>query len=244
MGRCIVITGAGSGLGRALAHQFAARGDAVVLLGRTLAKLEAVARELGAASYPLACDVADPESVRTAFAALKAKHGSIDVLINNAAVYEAVEFEQLTDQHIATAMTINFAGPIYCSRAAIPLMQRGSHIINISSETVGMNHAMFAMYQSSKAGLERFTEALHADVEAHGIRVTLVRAGQMMGEDSRAPTDPAAAMHFAEANLQRGLNLRSRPISPFTAVAATLNFLLDLPPEVNVPWMQVEARRP
>src|SRR5882762_6026925 len=88
---------------------------------------------------------------------------------------------------VAAAVMTNFAGPIYCSRAIIPMMQRGGHIINISSETVGLPHAMFSLYQSSKAGLERFTEALHAELEPHGIRVTMFRAGQMMDEDSKSP---------------------------------------------------------
>jgi meso-butanediol dehydrogenase/(S,S)-butanediol dehydrogenase/diacetyl reductase len=129
-----------------------------------------------------------------------------------------------------------------CSRAVIPMMQRGGHIINISSETVGLPHAMFSLYQSSKAGLERFTEALHAELEPDGIRVTSVRAGQMMDADSKSPASGETARRFAEENLKRGLNLRMRPISTFSSVADVLRMLIHLPDDVNVPRIVLEAR--
>jgi meso-butanediol dehydrogenase/(S,S)-butanediol dehydrogenase/diacetyl reductase len=244
MGRCIAITGAGSGLGRALARRLAQDGDTIVLLGRTRARLEAVAAELGGDSYPVVCDVASADSVRTAFAAIAERHPGIDVLINNAAVYQPFFVKDATDAQIAVAVMTNFAGPIYCSRAVIPMMQKGGHIINISSETVGLPHAMFSLYQSSKAGLERFTEALHAELEPHGIRVTLVRAGQMMDADSKSPAAGELARRFAEENLKRGLDLRARPISSFSSVADVVRMLIHLPGDVNVPQLLLEARHP
>ena len=244
MGRCIVITGAGAGLGRSLARRLANDGNTIVLLGRTRARLDAVAAELGGASYSVVCDVANADSVRTAFAAIAERHPKIDVLINNAAIYQPTFVEDATDAQINAAVMTNFAGPIYCSRAVIPLMQKGAHIINISSETVGLPHAMFSLYQSSKAGLERFTEALHAELEPHGIRVTMVRAGQMMDEDSKSPVSGELARRFAEENLKRGLDLRARPISSFSSVADVLRMLIHLPADVNVPQLILEARHP
>ena len=244
MARCIAITGAGSGLGRALARRIATDGETVFLLGRTQASLDAVAAALGNAKA-MVCDVGSADSVRAAFATIAKQHSKIDVLINNAAIYQPFTVAEATDLQINAALTTNLAGPIHCSRAAIPMMQKGSHIINISSETVGLPHAMFSLYQSSKAGLERFTEALHAELEPEGIRVTLVRAGQMMDADSRSPTsDPALARRFAEENLKRGLDLRARPISSFESVAEVLCALIRLPNDVNVPRIVLEARRP
>jgi NAD(P)-dependent dehydrogenase (short-subunit alcohol dehydrogenase family) len=141
-------------------------------------------------------------------------------------------------------MMTNFAGPIYCSRAVIPMMQRGGHIINISSETVTLPHAMFSLYQSSKAGLERFTDALHAELEPDGIRVTLARAGQMMDSDSKRPADGELARRFAEENFKRGIDLRARPISSFNSVAEVLRGLVYLPADVNIPLISLEARHP
>ena len=84
MSKIIVITGAGKGLGRALARRFAADGEQVVLLGRTLATLEKVAAEIGPRAMPIACDVGSADSVRAAFAAIAKRHPTFHVLINNA----------------------------------------------------------------------------------------------------------------------------------------------------------------
>ena len=244
MEKCIVVTGAGSGLGRALARRLAADGNAVILLGRTRATLDPLAAELGARCRAVVCDVANADSVRSAFAELAAHHPKIDVLINNAAIYQPFFVKDATDAQITAAVMTNFAGPIHCSRAAIPMMNRGGHIINISSETVTLPHAMFSLYQGSKAGLERFTAALHAELEPDGIRVTMARAGQMMDADSKPPAAGAVARRFAEENLKRGLDLRARPISSFNSAAAVLCVLVRLPDDVNVPQISLEARHP
>jgi meso-butanediol dehydrogenase/(S,S)-butanediol dehydrogenase/diacetyl reductase len=242
LGKCIVVTGAGSGLGRALARRLAADGNAVILLGRTRATLDAVLAGLGPGAQAIVCDVASSESVHAAFSAIAGQHPKIDVLINNAAIYKPFFVKDATDAQISDALMTNFAGPIYCSRAAIPLMQKGAHIINISSETVTLPHAMFSLYQSSKAGLERFTSALHAELEPDGIRVTLARAGQMMDADSKRPADGELARRFAEENFKRGLDLRTRPISSFNSVAEVLRGLVYLPADVNIPLIGIEAR--
>jgi len=244
MSKSIVITGAGTGLGRSLARRLAADGDTILLLGRTGAVLDALASELGYGARAVECDVGNAESVRAAFATIAQTHAAIDVLINNAGVYQPSLVKDASDAQIAAALMTNFAGPIYCSRAVIPMMRRGSHIINISSETVGLNHALFSLYQSSKAGLERFTQALHEELEPDGIRVTMARAGQMMDADSKPPAVSAEVLRrFAEENLKRGLDFRARPISRFASAAEVLRMLIHLPPDVNVPQILLEARR-
>jgi NAD(P)-dependent dehydrogenase (short-subunit alcohol dehydrogenase family) len=182
--------------------------------------------------------------VRDAFTSIAEQHPTLDVLINNAAVYQPFFVKDATDGQIATSIMTNFAGPIYCSRSAIPLMGRGGHVINISSETVGMSHAMFSLYQSSKAGLERFSEAMRQELEVDGIRVTMVRAGQMVDEDSKPPTDDFQVLHqFAEENLKRGLDFRNRPVSTFESVAELIRLLIRLPDDLNVPQILLEARQ-
>jgi len=244
-GRRIVITGAGSGLGRAIAQRFARDGETVILLGRRRALLESVAAEMGPQAHAIVCDVGDVETVRSAFAEIAERHRGVDVLINNAAIYEPTFVKDATDAQIQAAVLTNLAGPIYCSRAAIPLMARGGQILNISSETVSLPHAMFSLYQSSKAGLERFTEALRAELEPDGVRVNMVRAGQMSGEDSHAPSDDVNVLRqFAEENLKRGLDLRSKPRSSFESVAEFIRLLTHLPPDLNTPQIVLEARHP
>lgn len=244
MAKVIVITGAGVGLGRALARRFAADGESVVLLGRTAAKVEAAAAEIGERAMAVACDVGSPDSVRAAFAAVAARHPRIDVLINNAARFEPFLIAQASDEQILDIVGTNLTGPMLCARAAIPMMGRGGHIINVSSESVGMVFPLMIVYQSTKAGLERFSEGLHHELEPSGIRVTSVRAGQMFEPGKVWNIDPAAAAAFQKATAAIGLNLREKPISQFSSVTNVFRVLLDLPPDVTVQNVRLHARKP
>jgi meso-butanediol dehydrogenase/(S,S)-butanediol dehydrogenase/diacetyl reductase len=98
--KIIVVTGAGVGLGRALAKRFAADGDNVVLLGRTAAKVQAAAAQIGDRATAVTCDVSSPDSVRSAFARIAKRYPRIDVLINNAAVYEPFLIAEASDAQI------------------------------------------------------------------------------------------------------------------------------------------------
>lgn len=243
MSKVIVITGAGAGLGRALARRFASDGDAVVLLGRTLSKVEAAAAEIGERAMAVVCDVSSPDSVRTAFSAIAKKHSRIDVLINNAAVFEPFLIADATDDQIVKTVTTNMAGAMLCSRSAIPLMASGAHIINVSSESVGMRFPHLVAYQSSKAGLERFSEGLHHELDPKGIRVTSVRAGQMFEEGKTWDVSPEARMSFGKAAMEAGVNLRERPLSQFTSVTNAFRALIDLPPDLHAIHISLAARK-
>jgi meso-butanediol dehydrogenase/(S,S)-butanediol dehydrogenase/diacetyl reductase len=242
--KVIVITGAGAGLGRALARRFAADGETVVLLGRNAEKVQKVAAQIGERALALGCDVASPDSVRAAFASIAERHPRIDVLINNAAVYEPFLIAEATDDQILKAIATNLGGPILCSRAAIPLLGKGGQIINLSSESVGMLFPHLVVYQSSKAGLERFSQGLHHELEPNGIRVTTVRAGQMMDADKTWDIDPAVAMRFAQAAMAAGLKLRERPITQYTSVTTVFRALIDLPPDLHTQTVFLHARVP
>ncbi len=244
MSKVIVITGAGAGLGRALARRFTADGETVVLLGRTMAKIETAARELGERAMAVQCDVSSADSVREAFAAIARSHPRIDVLINNAAVYEPFLIAEATDRQILSSVTTNLAGPMFCARAVIPMMGRGSHIINVTSELVAMNFPLLILYQSTKAGLERFSESLFHELAPSGIRVSNVRAGQMMGENKTWDIEPAVAMRFAQAAMAVGLNLRERPISHYKSVVQIFRTLIDLPADLHAVHVSLHARAP
>jgi meso-butanediol dehydrogenase / (S,S)-butanediol dehydrogenase / diacetyl reductase len=166
------------------------------------------------------------------------------VLINNAAVFEPFPIAEATDAQILDTITINLAGPMLCARAAIPMMGRGGHIINVSSESVAMRFPYLVIYQSSKAGLERFSEGLRQELEPSGIRVSNVRAGQMMEEGKTWNIDPAMAVRFGQAALAAGLNLRERPISHVRSVTDAFRALLDLPQDVHVANIHIHARQP
>jgi meso-butanediol dehydrogenase / (S,S)-butanediol dehydrogenase / diacetyl reductase len=242
LSKVIVITGAGVGLGRALARRFAADGEQLVLLGRTAAKVEKVAAEIGARALALGCDVASPDSVRAAFAAIGKRHASIDVLINNAAIYEPFTIAEARDDQILNSLTTNVAGPIFCSRQAIPLMRRGGHIINVCSESVDVMFPLLSLYQTSKAALEKFSEALYRELEPQGIAVSVVRGGSMMDADKTWDIDPAVKMKFAQACMAAGIDLRTRPLSQFASVTTVFRTLIDLPADVQADFISLHAR--
>jgi NAD(P)-dependent dehydrogenase (short-subunit alcohol dehydrogenase family) len=243
MSRTIVITGAGVGLGRALAKKFATDGDNVVLLGRTLSKVEAVAKEIGDRAMAVACDVSSPDSVRSAFASIARKYSRIDVLINNAAVFEPFKIIDATDEQILGAVNTNLAGPMFCVRSAIPLLVKGSIIINITSESVEVPFPHLSVYQSSKAGLERFSKSLQQELEPEGIRVTNIRAGQMFEEGKTWDVNPEARVAFGRAAIAAGINLMERPISQFESVVDVVRAVVNLPPDLQVLAINFQARK-
>ncbi len=243
MAKTIVITGAGVGLGRAMARRFASDGDTVILLGRTLGTVQAVADEVGGGAFAVACDVGSPDSVRAAFATIAARHPKIDVLINNAAVYEPFLIAEASDEQILAPLLTNFAGPIYCARAAIAMMESGGHIINISSESVTVTFPMLSLYQSSKAGLERFSESLAAELAESGIRVSTVRAGPMYEAGKTSNWEPEAAKRFGMACMKAGLDTRNRPVTHVDSVTHVMRAVVDVADDIQLSTVIIEARR-
>jgi NAD(P)-dependent dehydrogenase (short-subunit alcohol dehydrogenase family) len=244
LSKVIVITGGGDGLGKHLGRRFAADGDRVVLLGRTASKLDAVASEIGDKAMPVTCDITKPDSVRAAFAQIAERHPKIDALINNAAYYEPSYVVEASDALIQDVIDINLTGAIFCCRAAIPMLDRGGHIINVTSESIDMPFRMLSLYQAAKAGLERFSLTLYQELADAGIRVTIARAGTMYDETTTLKWDAGLMQRFHVDNLANGLDFAKQPISHYTNVTEVFRSLLDLPPDVHVVNAQIHARRP
>ncbi len=244
MAKTIVITGAGVGLGRALARRLAGEGEQVLLLGRTLKKLEEAAASIGKGATAMACDVSSAESVASCFKAIEQNVGRIDVLINNAARFEPFTIASASDEQIIHTLLTNLAGPMLCVRAALPLMQRGGHIINVSSESVELPFPHLSVYQSSKAGLEQFSRNLSQELEADGIRVTNIRAGQMYEEGKTWDVDPQARAAFGKAAMAAGINLLERPLSQFDSVTHVFRAVIDLPADLHINTLSLGARHP
>jgi NAD(P)-dependent dehydrogenase (short-subunit alcohol dehydrogenase family) len=242
--KSIVITGGGAGLGLTLARAFAADGHSVVLLGRTLSKLEAAAASIGERAMAVQCDVASPDSVKRAFAAIAERFPKIDVLINNAAIFIPSTVADASDELIVQTININLAGAILCARAAIPLLAGGGQIINISSESVDLPFAHLSLYQASKAGLERFSMSLHRELEDLGVRVSLVRAGSMVGGDHSMDGDPQAWALFFQACDRRGLRLLERPNSNYASLIPVFRALLDMPADLHAASIGLHAFGP
>jgi NAD(P)-dependent dehydrogenase (short-subunit alcohol dehydrogenase family) len=243
--KTIAITGGGAGLGLAMAQRLAADQHELFLLGRTASKLHAAVERIagqGGRAHAVVCDVGDPASVDAAFARVAELTPRLDVLINNAGVFAPFFLAEATNEQIGQTLNTNLAGPMYCSRAGLKLMERGGHILCIGSETVVVTAAMLGAYQASKAGLERFCKTLEQEVAPLGIRVTLIRAGKMYGSDMDFAMAPDVARRFTEESLKVGVDNRTSAISTFSSVAELIPGLLALPDDVNVPEIMLAGR--
>src|SRR6266540_143815 len=122
-GRVVVVVGASAGIGLATARRCAAEGADVVMLARGRDRLVAAAAEVGDRATAIVCDITQPDSVRAAFGQIEAKFGKLDALLNVAGVARIRRIEDATDDDIAFVVGVNLLGPIYTTRAAIPLMR-------------------------------------------------------------------------------------------------------------------------
>lgn len=244
MGKTIVITGAGEGLGKALSRRFCEDGDKVVMLGRTLAKLETAAAGFGPNCMAVRCDIGDPASVREAFAEIARVHERIDVLINNAAVYVPFTLESAQDEDILSQVTTNVAGPVFVAREAVKAMGPGGHVINVTSESVELAIPMLWLYAATKQAVERIGKGWREELGARGIRVTTVRAGKMFGEGKTGSGwSMETTMAFAKACAEAGMPMQEQPITDFSSLLPTFRTIVDSPADLNLDLVTLGARR-
>ena len=178
-GRVVLVTGAGRGIGRALAHAFAAAGAKVALLGKTKKNLMEVQKELKDSGVPtvvLAVDVSDEGAVSRAVAAAEQQLGPVDVLVNNAGIFALAPVEKMDTVAFDRMLAVNLRGPFLMSRAVLPGMKsrRRGHIVNISSTAGRRGFAGGGAYCASKFGLAGLTEAMRYEARASNVRVTCV----------------------------------------------------------------------
>ena len=209
-GKVAVVSGASSGSGVGITRRFVQEGATVVMLARARPRLEEVAAEFGPAAVPIATDVGDPDSVRAAFEEVGRRFGQLHVLVNHAAVYRPCAVELLDDDDITRQMATNFFGPVYASRAAVPLLRAagGGDIVNTSSESTLHPFPMLSMYVASKAALEAFGKVLAQEVRDDDIRVTTVVQGTAAGAGGGATDFAWDPEHSAAAHAlwtERGL---------------------------------------
>ncbi len=174
-----VITGAGQGIGRAVALRLAAGGMHTVLVGRTAEKLERVAAEIseaGGAASVETLDVTDGKAVL----ALAGRLGErVDVLVNSAGEALIKTVDETSDADWARILTVNLTAPFLMTRALLPLLRQSDNasIINIGSKTAHIGVSEVAAYSAAKTGLLGFTRALAAELKPEGIRAVLLSPG-------------------------------------------------------------------
>jgi 3-oxoacyl-[acyl-carrier protein] reductase len=178
-GRVAVVTGAGRGLGAAIADELAGQGATVVVvdLGEELAQACASRlRSAGAVATPMIADVSDPEQVTALFDAAVGEHGRLDVLVNNAGVGAVAPSEELAFDMWSRTLAVNLTGSFLCAQAAARHMLPAGRgvIVNIASVFAATGMPMRAAYAASKHGVVGLTKVLATEWASRGVRVVAV----------------------------------------------------------------------
>jgi len=185
-GKICVITGGGSGIGRASAIQMASEGAVAVVVGRTASKVEAVRDEIaagGGAAHAYGVDVGDEDGVRRMVDEILDARGKIDVLVNNAGHSSPRRMLLTTTaEDLRSVYESNLVGSVFCSQAVVPSMKKAGRgtIINVSS-MAGVSASPLAgmSYSAAKAAVINFTAFLNAELRNTGIRASVVIPGEV-----------------------------------------------------------------
>lgn len=192
--KVVAITGAGSGIGRALAGAFAAQGSRLALSDRDPAGLQATVDGLagtagGQPIHQTTVDVADRDAIYAWAAAVEAQFGTVHIIINNAGVALGATVEGASDADLHWLMDINFWGVVHGTRAFLPALRRAGegHVVNISSLFGLISVPTQSAYCASKAAVRGFTESLRMELEleACGVSATVVHPGGIRTEIAR-----------------------------------------------------------
>jgi len=196
-----LITGAGKGIGKAIAIALAQEGVNVILVSRTQSDVDQLAIEtsaLGVKSLALSADVSDINSINKAVETALSEFKTIDILINNAGIAAFGKFLELEPSEWEKIMQVNVMGTYYTTRAVIPNMieRQIGDIINISS-TAGLNgNAMTSAYSASKFAVLGLTDSLMQEMRKHNIRVTALTP-------STVATDMAKELNLTDGNPEK-----------------------------------------
>jgi NAD(P)-dependent dehydrogenase (short-subunit alcohol dehydrogenase family) len=195
-GKAVLVTGAGSGLGRAVARKLAGFGADLCLVDINAEGLAATANDIGSSGgglEPVATDLADHANCIRAVDRAVARFGRLDALCNVAGVLNFAPFTQLTAEKFHQTIAVNFAAPFFLSQAAIPhLLASNGAIVNVASCAAFIGEAYLAAYSASKAALVSLTKSLAMEYAKTSLRVAAVAPGGMetgMGAEIGAAKD-------------------------------------------------------
>lgn len=180
--KSVVLTGAGSGIGRATAVEFARKGARLTLVGRRQEPLEETARlvaETGGEAQIISGDVSDPEIRQRAVKETVGRFGGLDVLVNNAGAVRAGRLENMNAEEIHAQIEINLTSPILMTRTALPALRDSADaaIVNVSSRFGLVGMPFYSVYAATKAGIAHFGEALRRELYGEGVHVLTVYPG-------------------------------------------------------------------
>lgn len=184
-GKSAIITGAARGIGRAFAAAYVAEGATVAIADINLAAAEQAAMEIGPGAYAVALDVTDQSSIDAAVAAVVERAGGIDILINNAALFDLAPIVEITRESYDRLFSINVAGTLFTLQAVAKRMiaqGRGGKIINMASQAGRRGEALVGVYCATKAAVISLTQSAGLNLIKHGINVNAIAPGVVDGE--------------------------------------------------------------
>ena len=240
-GQVVVVTGAGSGIGRACALGLLAAGYRVALAGRKAETLAAAASEAGAAAgrvLVVPTDVTDPAAVNALFARVGEAFGRVDVLFNNAGVNAPpVALEDLAVDEWRRVIDTNLTGAFLCAQAAYRMMKfqqpRGGRIINNGSISAHVPRPGSAPYTTTKHAITGLTKTLGLDGRAFNIACGQIDIGNALTQ---------MAARFQTGVPQADGQIKIEPVMDVDHVAEAVLNMARLPLDVNVPFMTIMAR--
>ncbi len=235
-----LVTGAGSGIGRASAIALSGAGYAVVLTGRTLSKLEETKAALKGKALCVACDVAKPDDVKSLFSKTVEAFGRLDVLFNNAGTGApgTILLEDLTFEQWTNVVNTNLTGPFLCTQEAFRIMKaqspQGGRIINNGSISAHAPRPNSAPYTATKHAITGLTKSASLDGRKYNIACGQIDIGNAANDmaDRMAGSVPQANGTMVE-----------EPRMDLSDVARSVVYMASLPPEANVLFMTVIATK-
>ncbi|RMR13728.1 L-iditol 2-dehydrogenase [Pseudomonas syringae group genomosp. 3] len=184
-GKSALITGSARGIGRSFAQAYIREGASVAIADINLERAQATATELGPNAYAVSMDVTDQASIDQAIAAVVTQTGKLDILINNAALFDLAPIVDITRDSYERLFSINVAGTLFTLQAAAKQMiaqGHGGKIINMASQAGRRGEALVAVYCATKAAVISLTQSAGLDLIRHGINVNAIAPGVVDGE--------------------------------------------------------------
>ena len=238
--KVVLVTGAGTGIGRAIALAFLRDGHRVVLAGRRVEPLQSVAKESGSErALAVPTDVGNPDSVAALFAQIKDKFGRLDVLVNNAGVSGmGMSFEDIGFEQWQNIVNINLTGSFLCAQGAFKIMKdqlpQGGRIINNGSISAHAPRPNSAPYTSTKHAITGLTKSLSLDGRKYNIACGQIDIGNALTELSARMTKGVP-----QANGEVAIE----PMMEATEVADAVVHMASLPLTTNVQFMTIMATK-
>jgi NAD(P)-dependent dehydrogenase (short-subunit alcohol dehydrogenase family) len=237
-----LVTGAGSGIGRAVSLALQGAGYSVVLAGRRAQELErtaAMAREGGGQMLAVPADIGNPDAVRALFASTKEAFGRLDVLFNNAGIgAPAIPMEDLTYEQWSAVVSVNLTGAFLCAQEAMKIMKaqtpRGGRIINNGSISAHAPRPNSAPYTATKHAITGLTKCISLDGRKYDIACGQIDIGN-------AATEMTARM--ASGVPQADGSRKPEPVMDVRHVGDAVLYMASLPLDANVQFMTVMATK-